>query len=127
MSVCNFKVLFECLTSETEIFNSAFRTQSLSKQLNSFYSFPETVAICVTEGWVAGKKCWGILLLQLSLFCNVLTIYCRDYSPRSNKRRLIFWYLIYLLSSFAQVEFLTRFENGVALSTLNSQRIALAT
>lgn len=58
MSVCNFKALFEYLTSETEIFNSTFRMQRPPKQFSSFYSFPEMVAICVM-GVGRGKKMLG--------------------------------------------------------------------
>lgn len=47
---------FERLTSETEIFNSTVRTQSLPKQFNSFYSFSKMVAICVTGGVVEKKN-----------------------------------------------------------------------
>lgn len=94
-------MLFECLTSETEIFNSTFRTQILPKQLNTFYSFPEMVTVCVMGGQAAGKY-FGEFCCYSSACFVVFLLYCTDNSPRSNKRRLIF--LVFDLA-FAQDEF----------------------
>lgn len=58
MNVCNLKVLFECLTRETESFNSTFRAQSPPKWFNSFLQLSwNGCSLC--DRRVGSRKIWG--------------------------------------------------------------------